>query len=60
MYVLVPDLEMLSRVRLPEAARSVALPAEEEREYRRFCEGIVTILGSGDTFTYRSHRAMYF
>ncbi|MFJ7495183.1 hypothetical protein ACIQZB_29090 [Streptomyces sp. NPDC097727] len=38
---------------------SVTLPAEQETEYRRFCEDIVTILSSGDTFAYRSHRAMY-
>ncbi|MFF4353664.1 hypothetical protein [Streptomyces sp. NPDC001530] len=39
---------------------SVTLPAEQEAEYRHFCEEIVTILSSGDTFAYRSHRAMYF
>ncbi|MFG2356933.1 hypothetical protein [Streptomyces sp. NPDC048521] len=38
---------------------SVTLPAEEETEYRRYCEDIVTILSSGDTFAYRSHRALY-
>ncbi|GCB51979.1 hypothetical protein [Streptomyces sp. NL15-2K] len=37
----------------------VTLPAEQETEYRRCCEGIVTILSSGDMFAYRSHRAMY-
>ncbi|MFF4354431.1 hypothetical protein [Streptomyces sp. NPDC001530] len=40
-------------------ALSVTLPTEHEREYQRFCEEIVTILSSGDTFAYRSHRAMY-
>ncbi|GGZ00940.1 hypothetical protein GCM10010300_51020 [Streptomyces olivaceoviridis] len=49
---------------LRQAARqgrtgSVTLPAEEETEYRRYCEDIVTILSSGDTFAYRSHRALY-
>ncbi|MFF0478832.1 hypothetical protein [Streptomyces sp. NPDC004284] len=53
-------LAMLRQVMLPEAAGSVTLPAEQEREYRRFCEDIVTILSPGDTFAYRSHRAMYF
>ncbi|GGJ58806.1 hypothetical protein [Streptomyces brasiliensis] len=38
---------------------SVTLPAEQETEYRRFCEDLVTILSSGDTFAYRNHRAMY-
>ncbi|MGW2034667.1 hypothetical protein [Streptomyces sp. NPDC001811] len=38
---------------------SVILPAEEETEYRRYCEDIVTILSSGDAFAYRSHRALY-
>ncbi|MEW2290421.1 hypothetical protein [Streptomyces sp. NPDC047841] len=38
---------------------SVTLPAEEETEYRRYCEDIVTILSSGDAFAYRSHRALY-
>ncbi|MGW2103383.1 hypothetical protein ACWCPX_38100 [Streptomyces olivaceoviridis] len=38
---------------------SVTLPAAEETEYRRYCEDIVTILSSGDTFAYRSHRALY-
>ncbi|MFJ3672498.1 hypothetical protein ACIPSE_39175 [Streptomyces sp. NPDC090106] len=38
---------------------SVTLPEQQEAEYRRFCEEIVTILSSGDTFAYRSHRAMY-
>ncbi|MFB7504947.1 hypothetical protein [Streptomyces broussonetiae] len=38
---------------------SVLLEHDQEAEYRRFCEDIVTILSSGDTFAYRSHRAMY-
>ncbi|MET7511880.1 hypothetical protein ABZS88_00095 [Streptomyces sp. NPDC005480] len=38
---------------------SVTLRAEEETEYRTFCEEIVTILSLGDPFAYRSHRAMY-
>ncbi|MFD7134878.1 hypothetical protein [Streptomyces sp. NPDC059894] len=41
------------------AVVAVTLPEEQETEYRRFCEEIVTILGSGDTFAYRQHRAMY-
>jgi len=41
------------------SAVSVTLPAEHEQEYQRFCEKVVTILSSGDTFAYRSHRAMY-
>lgn len=53
-------LAVLRQVALPEANGSVTLPAEQEREYRRFCEDIVTILSSGDAFGYRSHRAMYF
>ncbi len=53
-------LAVLRQVALPEANGSVTLPAEQEREYRRFCEDIVTILSSGDAFAYRSHRAMYF
>lgn len=40
-------------------AVSVTLPAEQEAEYRRYCEEIVTILSSGDTFALCSHRAMY-
>ncbi|WP_121714515.1 hypothetical protein [Streptomyces sp. E5N91] len=52
-------LAMLREVTLPEPAGSVTLPAEQETEYRRFCEDIVTILSSGDTFAYDSHRAMY-
>ncbi|MGW0853676.1 hypothetical protein [Streptomyces sp. NPDC002690] len=39
---------------------SVNLRSEEEAEYRSFCEEIVTILSSGDTFAYRSHRALYY
>jgi hypothetical protein len=42
-----------------ETVVPVTLPAEQETEYRRFCEDIVTILSSGDAFAYRSHRAMY-
>ncbi|WP_338704142.1 hypothetical protein V2W30_40325 (plasmid) [Streptomyces sp. Q6] len=42
-----------------DAAGCVTLPAGREREYRRFCEEIVTILSSGDTFGFRSHLAMY-
>ncbi|MGW3496351.1 hypothetical protein [Streptomyces sp. NPDC001020] len=38
---------------------SVTLQAEQEAQYRCFCEEIVTILSSGDTFAYRSHRAIY-
>ncbi len=38
---------------------SLTLPAEDETEYRRYCEDIVTILSSGDAFAYRSHRALY-
>ncbi|MFF4836401.1 hypothetical protein [Streptomyces sp. NPDC001315] len=38
---------------------SVTLPDEQEAEYRRFCEEIVTILSAGDPFVFHSHRAMY-
>ncbi|MEW2512998.1 hypothetical protein [Streptomyces sp. NPDC046870] len=38
---------------------SVTLPAEEEAEYRRYCEDVVTILSFGDAFAYHSHRALY-
>ncbi|PSM42935.1 hypothetical protein C6Y14_12155 [Streptomyces dioscori] len=38
---------------------SVTLLEEQEVEYRRYCQGFVTILSEGDTFAYRSHRAMY-
>ncbi|CCK24610.1 hypothetical protein BN159_0231 [Streptomyces davaonensis JCM 4913] len=37
----------------------VTLSPEQEREYRCFCQEIVTILSSGDAFALRSHRAMY-
>ncbi|MFI6876245.1 hypothetical protein ACIBL6_22720 [Streptomyces sp. NPDC050400] len=40
-------------------ARTVTLRAEQETAYRAYCEAIVTILSAGDTFAYRSHRAMY-
>ncbi|MEV6740738.1 hypothetical protein AB0N14_28795 [Streptomyces sp. NPDC051104] len=53
-------LTLLRHVVLRGTPVSVTLPAEQETEYRRFCEDIVTILSSGDTFAYRSHRAMYF
>ncbi|MEV0175521.1 hypothetical protein AB0I00_30965 [Streptomyces sp. NPDC050803] len=55
-----PLLSVLRHVVLRGAAASVTLRAEQEKEYRRFCEDIVTILSSGDTFAYRSHRALYF
>ncbi|KOV76134.1 MULTISPECIES: hypothetical protein [Streptomyces] len=52
-------LGTLQQVMRQGRAGSVTLPAEEETEYRRYCEDIVTILSSGDTFAYRSHRALY-
>ncbi|GGM26011.1 hypothetical protein GCM10010129_83080 [Streptomyces fumigatiscleroticus] len=52
-------LTTLRHVVLGETVLSVTLPAEQETEYQRFCEDIVTILSAGDTFAYRSHRAMY-
>ncbi|SCF64960.1 hypothetical protein [Streptomyces sp. Ncost-T10-10d] len=52
-------LTLLRRIVPPAAVVSVTLPAKQETEYRHFCEDIVTILSSGDTFAYRSHRAMY-
>ncbi len=53
-------LAALRRVALLEAKGSMTLPAEQEGEYRRFCEDLVTILSSGDAFAYRSHWALYF
>ncbi len=53
-------LTLLRRAVLDEAAASVSLPADGTAEYRAFCENVVTILSSGDTFTYLSHRALYF
>ncbi|WP_097275364.1 hypothetical protein [Streptomyces sp. TLI_55] len=52
-------LNILRCVVLQRAAVLVTLPAEYEAEYRRFCEEIVTLLSSGDTFALSSHRAMY-
>ena len=52
-------LNILRNVGEQASAVSVTLPAEHEQEYQRFCEEVVTILSSGDTFAYRSHRAMY-
>ncbi|MEE4546929.1 hypothetical protein V2S66_33820 [Streptomyces sp. V4-01] len=52
-------LGALRHVASGEPVASVTLPAEQEAEYRRFCEEIVTILSSGDAFAYRSHRALY-
>ncbi|MFF5499848.1 hypothetical protein [Streptomyces aquilus] len=52
-------LTILRCVVVQGAAVLVTLPAEYETEYRRFCERIVTILSSGDTFALTSHRAMY-
>ncbi|MFJ5036107.1 hypothetical protein ACIQB5_51080 [Streptomyces sp. NPDC088560] len=40
-------------------AVSVTLRPEQEAEYRRYCQEIVVILSSGDTFAYQCHRAMY-
>ncbi|MFE3904837.1 hypothetical protein ACFXPY_32155 [Streptomyces sp. NPDC059153] len=53
-------LDTLGQAVPGEPVVSVPLSAEQEAEYRCFCEDIVTILSSGDTFAYRSHRAMYF
>ncbi|MET7694400.1 hypothetical protein ABZT06_41780 [Streptomyces sp. NPDC005483] len=52
-------LHLLRFVVLQGAAVLVTLPTEYETEYRRFCEEVVTILSSGDTFALSSHRAMY-
>lgn len=58
--LLPPPSGLLNILRFAVApGAAVTLPAEHEREYQRFCEEIVTILSSGDTFAYRSHRAMY-
>lgn len=38
---------------------SVTLADEREAEYRSFCERIVTVLSSGDSFAHHSHLAMY-
>lgn len=53
-------LDTLRQVVPEEPVVSLTLSAEQGAEYRRFCEDIVTILSSGDTFAHRSHRAMYF
>ncbi|WEP00605.1 hypothetical protein A6P39_043540 (plasmid) [Streptomyces sp. FXJ1.172] len=52
-------LDTLRHVVPQEVAVSVTLPEEREAEYWEFCEEIVTILSSGDSFAFRSHRAMY-
>ncbi|MEV7077968.1 hypothetical protein AB0N88_05410 [Streptomyces sp. NPDC093516] len=52
-------LDFLRYVVARQAALPVTLPSECEQEYQRFCEEIVHILSSGDTFAYLSHRAMY-
>ncbi|MFF9340374.1 MULTISPECIES: hypothetical protein [unclassified Streptomyces] len=46
-------LAALRHVALPAADGPVTLPAEREREYRRFCEDIVTVLSSGDASAHR-------
>ncbi|MFJ4622342.1 hypothetical protein [Streptomyces sp. NPDC088812] len=53
-------LAELRHLALRATAGSVTLRREQEREYRRYCEDIVTILSAGDDFAYRSHRALYF
>ncbi|MEW2512941.1 hypothetical protein [Streptomyces sp. NPDC046870] len=53
-------LHTLRQAMGPEPVVSVTLSAEQETDYRRFCEDIVTILSSGDAFAYRNHRALYF
>ncbi|WP_234338294.1 hypothetical protein [Streptomyces sp. NRRL F-5727] len=61
--LLPPPRRLLAAVRhvvLTGAKGSMTLPADQEREYRRFCEDIVTILSSGDAFAHRSHWALYF
>ncbi|MEV7080907.1 hypothetical protein AB0N88_20605 [Streptomyces sp. NPDC093516] len=57
-----PDglLGVLRHVESQGRAFSVTLAGARETEYRRFCEDVVAILSSGDTFAYRHHRAMYF
>ncbi|MBE8478036.1 hypothetical protein [Streptomyces justiciae] len=54
-----PRLLNILRFVTQGVAVSVTLPTEREQEYQRFCAEIVTILSSGDTFAYQSHRAMY-
>ncbi|MEU6290954.1 hypothetical protein [Streptomyces sp. NPDC046988] len=51
---------LMRQLVLREAAVAVILRHEQETEYRRYCEDIVTILSAGDNFAYRSHRALYF
>ncbi|MGV9914665.1 hypothetical protein ACWEWD_15050 [Streptomyces tendae] len=53
-------LMLLRRSALAHPSGSVTLPVEQEGEYRRFCEDVVTILSAGDTFAYSSHRSLYF
>ncbi|MFD6530963.1 hypothetical protein [Streptomyces sp. NPDC060184] len=61
--LLPPPRFLLDTVRQGEPSGpvvSVNLRSEEEADYRSFCEEIVTILSSGDTFAHRSHRALYY
>ncbi|MEW2288516.1 hypothetical protein [Streptomyces sp. NPDC047841] len=61
--LLTPSDGLLSTLRQavgPEPVVSVTLSAEQETDYRHFCEDIVAILSSGDAFAYRNHRALYF
>ncbi|AEY85724.1 hypothetical protein SHJG_0447 [Streptomyces hygroscopicus subsp. jinggangensis 5008] len=53
-------LDTLRQAGALEPVVSVTLSAEQETDYRRFCEDIVAILSSGDAFAYRNHRALYF
>ncbi|WP_225812058.1 hypothetical protein [Streptomyces spinosus] len=53
-------LDTLRQATGPEPVVSVTLSAEQETDYRRFCEDIVVTLSSGDAFAYRNHRALYF
>lgn len=53
-------LNTLRRAGGAEPVVSVTLSAEQETDYRRFCEDVVAILSSGDAFAYRNHRALYF
>ncbi|MGW1623842.1 hypothetical protein [Streptomyces sp. NPDC002172] len=52
-------LDTLRHAVCREPVVSVTLPEEQEAEHREFCEQTVTFLSSGDTFAFRSHRAMY-
>ncbi|UFR07142.1 hypothetical protein KBP30_41100 [Streptomyces sp. Go40/10] len=39
--------------------KTIALNAEQEQEYRVYCEKVVHVLSAGDRFTYTTHRLLY-